>query len=204
MTTYGFNRLNLFTESLTFSLFLFTLYILSSFSLKFHEMTACGLWGIFYHSLIHSPTHQLIHTITHPLINSFTHQLILVIIGSGCLSQSHWIPDPVDGCRVRQLLHQGSNVDPYQGVPVSRRGDEKDCLEGKTSSFLLLLLLDLEGKKGWISIILSRYKSTSFMHKELEGLLLAHCVRRQETIHQIHTTTPPSILICSWQTTPVL
>ena len=42
----------------------------------------------------------------------------------------YWIFDPAYGRRVCQLLHERGDVDPDQGVPISRRGDEEDCAEG--------------------------------------------------------------------------
>lgn len=66
---------------------------------------------------------------------NFTFEFPLIFLslssGSGCFPQSYRLSHPADGCRVCKLLHQRGDADPHQRVPVSRRGDEKDCAEGK-------------------------------------------------------------------------
>ena len=50
--------------------------------------------------------------------------------GAGRVSESDRIHHPADGCDVCELLHEGSDGDPDQGVPVAGRRDEEDRAEG--------------------------------------------------------------------------
>lgn len=52
-------------------------------------------------------------------------------VGFGRFPEGYRLLDPVDGRRIRKLLHQGSDVDPDPRVPVPRRGNEENCLESK-------------------------------------------------------------------------
>lgn len=55
---------------------------------------------------------------------------------SGRFPQGHRLPDPPHGRRIRQLLHQGGDADPDPGVPVARRGNEKDRPQGRQAVLL--------------------------------------------------------------------
>lgn len=59
-----------------------------------------------------------------------------VVAGLGGFPEGHWLPDPIDGCRVRQLLHEGGDVDPHPRVSVPRWGDEEDCAQGEGNILL--------------------------------------------------------------------
>ena len=48
----------------------------------------------------------------------------------GRLPQGHWLPHPLDGRGIRQLLHQGGDGHPHQRVPVARRGNEENRSQG--------------------------------------------------------------------------
>jgi len=50
---------------------------------------------------------------------------------SGRVLESDRLPHPTHGRWIRELLHSWSHVDPHSRIPVSWRGNEKDCLEGK-------------------------------------------------------------------------
>lgn len=73
--------------------------------------------------------------------------ILSALTGPGCLPQGNWLPDSPDGCRVRQLLHTGSHVDPHPRVPESRRGDEEDCAQGVIFIIILAELCVIEQGK---------------------------------------------------------